>query len=62
MKKEQIPEIFVNDREKTFTFLTQLMKGKQNVNKQSVMVVGQGSFLPILPLLLIFNIILILFR
>lgn len=44
MTINQIPNIIQDDKTKSVIFLRQLLKGKQNIQKQSVMVVGQGQF------------------
>lgn len=61
LKMHHVPEIFRSDTLKVYSFLTLLLKGKQNYRKQSVMIVGQGSSLPS-PLLLyiVINIITII--
>ena len=43
MNLSQIPNSLLANDFQTFTFLNQLLKGKQNIRKQAIMIVGEGK-------------------
>ena len=43
MNFSQIPDSLLSNDFQIFTFLNQLLKGKQNIRKQTIMIVGEGT-------------------
>jgi hypothetical protein len=43
MKEDNIPEDIRADRVKTYSYLKKLLSGRQKMNKQTIMVVGEGK-------------------
>ena len=43
MNFSHIPDSIRSNDFQTFTFLNQLLKGKQNIRKQTIMIVGEGT-------------------